>query len=58
MCSKGIAKSFENLKYVKAPNEGIIGFTLRMFSMMKGYWKANTFYACCTHGGLRSNNKA
>jgi hypothetical protein len=35
MCLKGIAKSFENLKYVKPPNEGITGFS-RMFSMMGG----------------------
>ncbi len=34
MCSKGIAEYFENPKYVKPPNEGIIGRVLRMFSTM------------------------
>jgi hypothetical protein len=57
MCSKGIAKSFENLEYVKPPNESIVG-SLGMFSMMGGYCKANTFNACCTHRGPRSNNRA
>jgi hypothetical protein len=33
---EGIAKSFENLEYVKPPNEGIVGFALRMFSTMGG----------------------
>ncbi len=35
MCSESIAKSFENLKYVKPPNEGIPSSS-RMFSMMGG----------------------
>jgi hypothetical protein len=32
-------KIFENLEYVKAPNEGIIGSTSGMFSMMGGIAK-------------------
>jgi hypothetical protein len=39
MCSKGIAKSFENLKYVKPSNEGIASFVSRMFSTMGGIAK-------------------
>ncbi len=35
MCSEGIAKSFENLEYVKPPNEGIVGFS-RVFSTIGG----------------------
>jgi hypothetical protein len=36
VCSNGIAKLFENLKYVRPPNEGIVGCVLIMFSMMGG----------------------
>jgi hypothetical protein len=56
MCFEGIAKSFENLKYVKPPNESIIGYISGMFSTMGGgggYCKANIFNACHTHGGPR-----
>jgi hypothetical protein len=35
MCSEGIAKSFENLEYVKPANEGIVGFS-RVFSTIWG----------------------
>jgi hypothetical protein len=35
LCSKGIAECFENLEYVKPPNEGIVGSTLGVFSMMR-----------------------
>jgi len=53
MCSEGIAKSFENLKYVKPPNEGIVGSTLGVFSTIGGNCKAITFNAYRTHGGPR-----
>jgi hypothetical protein len=56
MCSKGITKPFENLKYVKPPNEGIASFVSRVFSTMGGITKANTFHA--HKGGPRSNNRA
>jgi hypothetical protein len=36
MCFKGIAESFENSKYVKNPNEGIVDCAPRVFSMMDG----------------------
>jgi len=35
VCSKGIAQTFENPKYVKPPNEGITSCALRVFSPMK-----------------------
>ncbi len=38
MCSKNIAKSFENLDYVKSPNEGIVGSS-GVFSTMGGIAK-------------------
>jgi len=31
MCFKGIAKTFENSKYMKPSNESIAGCALRMF---------------------------
>jgi len=34
MCFKGIAKTFENPKYVKPPNEGIASCALKVFSRM------------------------
>jgi hypothetical protein len=34
MCSKNIAKSFENLKYVKPPNYGITSLASGVFSTM------------------------
>ncbi len=43
MCFKGIAKTFENSKYMKPPNESIVSCALKVFS------KANTFNACCIH---------
>jgi len=58
MCYEDIVKFFENLKYMKPPNEGIASSALGEFSIIKGYCKANTFNACCTHGGPRSNNTA
>ncbi len=36
MYSNGIVEFFENLKYVKPPNEGIAGCALKVFSMMSG----------------------
>jgi hypothetical protein len=34
MCFEGIAKCFENLEYVKSPNEGIVDFALGVFFVM------------------------
>jgi hypothetical protein len=34
ICFGGIAKSFENLKYVKTPHESIVDYVLAMFSRM------------------------
>jgi hypothetical protein len=34
MCSEGITIKNNNLKYVKPPNEGIVGFTSGVFSTM------------------------
>ncbi len=39
MYFEGIAKSFENLEYVKSPGEGIVGSILGMFSTMGGIAK-------------------
>jgi hypothetical protein len=39
MYFEGIAKSFENLEYVKSPGEGFVGSILGMFSMMGGIAK-------------------
>ncbi len=36
LCYEGIAKSFENLKYVKPPNEGIVGSTSGIFFTIGG----------------------
>jgi hypothetical protein len=50
MCFKGIAKTFENSKYMKPSNESTAGCALRMF--LKGgraYCKAKTFNVCCIH---------
>jgi len=58
MCFEGIAKSFENLEYVKPPNEAIASSAWGVFFHMGGYCKANTFNACCTHGGPILNNQA
>jgi hypothetical protein len=34
ICFGGIAKSFENLEYVKTPHESIVDYVLTMFSRM------------------------
>jgi hypothetical protein len=39
VCFQGIVKSFENLKYVKPPNEGIAGCVSRVFFTMGGIAK-------------------
>jgi hypothetical protein len=44
MCSKGIAKTFENPKYVKLFSKGIASCALGVFSTM-GYCKTNTLNA-------------
>jgi len=36
MCYQAIAKSLENLKYRKPPNQGVAGSALGVFSMMGG----------------------
>jgi hypothetical protein len=52
MCSKGIIEPSENLKYVKAPNEGIAGFASRVFSTMGGIAKPTHFMHVVHMGGL------
>jgi hypothetical protein len=37
MCSENIAKYFENVEYVKTPNEGIASSASRVFSTMGGW---------------------
>jgi hypothetical protein len=48
----GIAKSFENLEYVKPPNESIAGSTLGMFSTMGGIAKPIHLMHVVHMGGL------
>ncbi len=55
MCSKGIAEcfeSFENLEYVKPPNEGIVGSALGVFSMMGNIAKSTHLMHVVHMGGL------
>jgi hypothetical protein len=52
MCSKGITEPFENLKYVKPPNEGIASFVSGMFSTMGGIAKPTHFMHVVHMGGL------
>jgi len=52
MCYKGIIKAFENLKYVKPPNESIASFVSGVFSMMGGIAKPTHFMHVVHMGGL------
>jgi hypothetical protein len=52
MCFEGIAKCFENLEYVKSPNEGIVDFALGVFSMMGNVTKPTHLMHVVHMGGL------
>jgi hypothetical protein len=52
MCSEGIVECFENVEYVKPPNEGIVGSTLGVFSMMGNIAKSTHLMHVVHMGGL------